>query len=108
MLLFEENARGATYPLPRRSGLLGIGFIGVLTATVAPVFVKERTDAGKEEVKKGHAGLGQRLSVISERLGDVERRLGASPADIAAVDAAADAQAVADGPVGPDPGAPGP
>jgi hypothetical protein len=66
VLLFEENARGATYPLPRRSGLLGIGFIGVLTATVAPVFVKERTDAGKEEVKKGHAGLGQRLSVIND------------------------------------------
>jgi voltage-gated potassium channel len=88
--------------------LVGIGLIGVLTATVASVFVKEHTDANRQEYQRGHADLGQRLSVISERLGDVERRLGASPADIAAVDAAADAQAVADGPVGPDPGAPGP
>jgi hypothetical protein len=46
--------------------------------------------------------------VISERLADVERRLGASPGDIAAVDAAADAQAVADGPAGSDHGVPGP
>lgn len=88
--------------------LIGIGLIGVLTATVASVFVKEHTDANRQEYQRGHADLGQRLSVISERLGDVERRLGASSADIAAVDAAADAQAVADGPVGPDPGAPGP
>ena len=88
--------------------LVGIGLIGVLTATVASVFVKEHTDANRQEYQKGHADLGQRLSVISERLADVERRLGASPADIAAVDAAADAQAVADGPAGPDQGAPGP
>jgi len=84
--------------------LVGIGLIGVLTATVASVFVKEHTDANRQEYQRGHADLGQRLSVISERLADVERRLGASPADIAAVDAAADAQVVADGPVGPDPG----
>jgi len=61
--------------------------------------------------QKGHADLGQRLSVISDRLADVERRLGATPADIAAVDAAADAEAAAElapahrpahGPVEPD------
>jgi hypothetical protein len=78
--------------------LVGIGLIGVLTATVASVFVKEHTDASRDEYQKGHADLGQRLSVISERLADVERRLGASPADLAAVDTAADAQAAADGP----------
>jgi hypothetical protein len=65
VLLFEENARGATYLATRRHVRLGIGFIGVLAATVAPVFVKERTGASKEEVKKGLAGLGQQRPVIN-------------------------------------------
>ena len=138
VLLFEENAKGSnihSYPdalwwaivtvttvgygdrYPTTGGgravavvlmLVGIGLIGVLTATVASVFVKEHTDASREEYRKGHADLGQQLSVISERLGDVERRLGASPADISAVDASAEAQAAADGPVGADQEAPGP
>jgi voltage-gated potassium channel len=137
VLIFEENARGSnihSYPdalwwaivtvttvgygdrYPTTEGgravavvlmLIGIGLIGVLTATVASVFVKEHTDANRQEYQQGHADLGQRLSVISERLADVERRLGASPADIAAVDAAADAQPAAAGPAGPDQGAPG-
>jgi voltage-gated potassium channel len=72
--------------------LVGIGLIGVLTATVASV-------SNKEEFKKGHADLGQQLSVISDRLADVERRLGATPAEVAAVDAVADAESAADGPV---------
>jgi len=83
--------------------LVGIGLIGVLTATVASVFIKEHTDANKEEFKKGHADLGQQLSVISDRLADVERRLGATPSEVAAVDAVADAESAADGPVGQDP-----
>ena len=82
--------------------LVGIGLIGVLTATVASVFVKEHTDANKEEFRKGHADLGQRLSEISDRLADVERRLGATSLEVAAVDAAAGADAVADGPVAVD------
>jgi voltage-gated potassium channel len=82
--------------------LVGIGLIGVLTATVASVFIKEHTDANKEEFKKGHADLGQQLSVISDRLADVERRLGATPADVAEVDATAVAEADASGPVQPD------
>jgi voltage-gated potassium channel len=127
VLLFEENAKGSNihnYPdalwwaivtvttvgygdrYPTTEGgravavilmLVGIGLIGVLTATVASVFIKEHTDANKQEFRKGHADLGQRLSVISDRLADVERRLGATPADIAALDAAADAEA-ANGP----------
>jgi voltage-gated potassium channel len=72
--------------------LLGISLIGVLTATIASLFVKEHTDANKEVYQKGHADLGQQLSVISERLADIERRLGATPADVAAADAAADAE----------------
>jgi voltage-gated potassium channel len=131
VLLFEESAKGSnihTYPdalwwaivtvttvgygdrYPVTEGgrcvavvlmLVGIGLIGVLTATVASVFIKEHTDANKEEFKKGHADLGERLSVISDRLADVERRLGASQAEVAAVDAAADATAAADGPLEP-------
>jgi voltage-gated potassium channel len=82
--------------------LVGIGLIGVLTATVASVFMKEHTDSTKEEYRKGHADLGQQLAVISERLGDVERRLGASPDDLATVDAKAAAVAAADEPAGTD------
>ena len=132
VLLFEENAKGSNihnYPdalwwaivtvttvgygdrYPVTGGgravavvlmLVGIGLIGVLTATVASVFIKEHTDANKEEFKRGHADLGQQLSVISDRLADVERRLGATPAEVAKVDAAADAEAAASGPVESD------
>ena len=135
VLLLEENAKGSnihSYPsavwwaivtvttvgygdrYPVTEGgrmvaavlmLLGIGLIGVLTATVASVFVKEHTDANREEYKKGHADLGQQLSVINNRLGDVERRLGATPAEVATVDAAADAGPAANGPLSQDQGA---
>jgi voltage-gated potassium channel len=134
VLLFDENAKGSnihTYPdalwwavvtvttvgygdrYPVSAGgrvvatilmLVGIGLIGVLTATVASVFIKEHTDATKEEFKRGHADLGQQLSLISDRLADVERRLGATPTEMAAVDAAADADAAINGPVAPDEG----
>ena len=134
VLLFEETAKGSNihnYPdalwwaivtvttvgygdrYPVTAGgravavvlmLVGIGLIGVLTATVASVFVKEHTDANKEELRKGHADLGQRLSVISDRLADVESRLGATPSEVAAVDAAADAEAAGNGPAQPDQG----
>jgi hypothetical protein len=70
--------------------LVGIGLIGVLTATVASVFVKEHTDANKEELKKSHADLSSQVSLIGDRLADVERRLGASPQELAAIDAQAD------------------
>jgi voltage-gated potassium channel len=137
VLLFEENSKGGnihSYPdalwwavvtvttvgygdrYPVSEGgrvvavilmLLGIGLIGVLTATVASVFVKEHTDANKEEYRRGHEDLGQQLSVISNRLADLERRLGATPAEVAAADAAADAaggEPGANSPPGPDQG----
>jgi voltage-gated potassium channel len=132
VLLFEKNAKGSNihdypdalwwaivtvttvgygdrYPITEGGRivavilmLVGIGLIGVLTATVASLFIKEHTDANKEEFRKGHADLGQQLSVISDRLADVERRLGATASDMAAVDAAADAEAAENGPVQPD------
>jgi voltage-gated potassium channel len=119
VLLFERNAKGSnihSYPdalwwaivtvttvgygdrFPVTAGgrvvavilmLVGIGLIGVLTATVASVFIKEHTDANRQELRQGHADLGEQLSVISDRLADVERRLGATPAEVAAGDAAA-------------------
>jgi voltage-gated potassium channel len=79
--------------------LVGIGLIGVLTATVASVFMKEHTDAAKEEYRKGHADLGQQLAVITDRLGDVEHRLGATPQDLAALDTQANHEATGEGPV---------
>ena len=135
VLLFEENAKGSNihdYPdalwwaivtvttvgygdrFPVSAGgravavvlmLVGIGLIGVLTATVASVFIKEHTDATKDELRKGHADLGQQLALISDRLADVERRLGATPAEMDAVDTAAQADSAANGPVDPTPGA---
>jgi voltage-gated potassium channel len=87
--------------------LVGIGLIGVLTATVASVFMKEHTDSTKEEYRKGHADLSQQLALITDRLADVERRLGATPDDLAAVDAKADADAAATGPVQVDDGSRG-
>jgi voltage-gated potassium channel len=129
VLLFEEQAKGSNihdYPdalwwaivtvttvgygdrFPITEGgrivavvlmLVGIGLIGVLTATVASVFIKEHTDANREEYKKGHADLGQQLFVISNRLADVERRLGATAAEVAAVDAAGMHEAAANGPM---------
>jgi voltage-gated potassium channel len=84
--------------------LLGISLIGVLTATIASVFVKEHTDANKEEYRKGHEDLGQQLSVISNRLADLERRLGATPADVAAADTAAGGDPGTNSPPGPDEG----
>lgn len=133
--LFEENAKGGnihSYPdalwwaivtvttvgygdrYPVSGGgrtvavvlmLVGIGLIGVLTATVASVFMQEHADSSKEEIRRGHADLGRQLAVIGDRLADVERRLGATPSEVAAVDAAADAEAEAAGPVDPGQGA---
>src|SRR5208282_3565148 len=82
VLLFEENARGSNihnysdalwwaivtvttvgygdrFPVTEGGRavavilmLVGIGLIGVLTDTVASVFIKEHTDSTKEEFKK--------------------------------------------------------
>jgi hypothetical protein len=69
------------------------------------VFVKEHTDASREEFRKGHDDPGQQLSEISHRLADVERRFGATPAGMAAVDGAASGESGTNSPPGPDQGA---
>jgi voltage-gated potassium channel len=81
--------------------LLGIGLIGVLTATVASFFVKQHTDANKDAIQQGHATIAQELAVITSRLGDLERRLGATTDEVAAADAQAEAGAPPDLDPGP-------
>ena len=128
VLLCEENARGSNihnYPdavwwaivtvttvgygdrFPVTGGgrtvavilmLVGIGLIGVLTATVASVFIKEHTDASKDEIKKGHADLGQQLALVSDRLTDIERHLGISHPDATTTEAPGEVAAGAGGP----------
>jgi voltage-gated potassium channel len=52
--------------------LVGIGLIGVLTATVASFFVQEHTDANKDQLKAAHEDLGGRLDEIDNRLARIE------------------------------------
>lgn len=59
--------------------MVGIGLIGVLTATVASFFVQEHTDANKEQLQAAHQDLGARLTEIDARLGRLEVTLGAGP-----------------------------
>jgi voltage-gated potassium channel len=55
--------------------LVGIGLIGVLTATVASFFVQEHTDANKEQLQAAHQDLGVRLTDIDARLARMEAAL---------------------------------
>ena len=69
--------------------LVGIGLIGVLTATVASFFVAEHTDANKDLLKASHEDLGARLDEIDSRLARMEAVMvggsgSAGPADAAA------------------------
>jgi voltage-gated potassium channel len=65
--------------------LIGIGLIGVLTATVASFFVQEHTDANKDQLQAAHADLGTRLDEMDSRLARIETAVGVSdpPATIA-------------------------
>jgi hypothetical protein len=58
--------------------MVGIGLIGVLTATVASFFVQEHTDANKEQLQAAHEDLGGQLSDIDVRLARLEAALGGS------------------------------
>jgi voltage-gated potassium channel len=59
--------------------LVGIGLIGVLTATVASFFVQEHTDANKEQLQAAHEDLGGRLTDLDARLARIEAALVGSP-----------------------------
>ncbi|HEY3843869.1 MAG TPA: potassium channel family protein [Acidimicrobiales bacterium] len=58
--------------------MVGIGLIGVLTATVASFFVQEHTDANKEQLQAAHEDLGARLTEMDGRLARIETALGAN------------------------------
>jgi voltage-gated potassium channel len=70
--------------------LVGIGLIGTLTATVASVFVKEHTDDARDAVARGHADLTEQIALIGDMVKDIERRLGATAAEEAALEADAE------------------
>lgn len=81
--------------------LVGIGLIGTLTATVASVFVKEHTDATKAEMRSGHDDLTEQITLISNQLLDIERRLGATPSELATIEQTTEAEVT--GESAPDP-----
>jgi voltage-gated potassium channel len=58
---------------------VGIGLIGILTATVASFFMQEHTDANKEQLKAAHADLGGQLAAIDDRLARLEAAAGTGP-----------------------------
>jgi len=63
--------------------LVGIGLIGVLTATVASFFVAEHTDANKDLLQASHEDLGARLDEIDNRLARMEAALTGSSVPVA-------------------------
>jgi voltage-gated potassium channel len=56
--------------------LVGIGLIGVLTATVASFFVAEHADANHQQIKASHEEIGGRIDDIDVRLARMEVALG--------------------------------
>jgi voltage-gated potassium channel len=60
--------------------LVGIGLIGVLTATVASFFMQEHTQANKDQIQATHDDLGSRLSDMDTRLARMEAALGVKEA----------------------------
>jgi voltage-gated potassium channel len=77
--------------------LVGIGLIGTLTATVASAFVRDHAEeaAAKAAAKASehHVALKDLLEEMHARLGDVERRLGATDDEVATLDQQADERA---------------
>jgi voltage-gated potassium channel len=55
--------------------LVGIGLIGVLTATVASFFVQEHADDNNDKLQANHETLGVRLNDIDDRLSRMEAAL---------------------------------
>jgi voltage-gated potassium channel len=59
--------------------LVGIGLIGILTATVASFFMQEHTDANKDQLQAAHEDLGGQLTAIDGRLARLEAAIGTQP-----------------------------
>jgi voltage-gated potassium channel len=55
--------------------LVGIGLIGVLTATVASFFMREHADENKAQLQKAHEDLGSQLSDLDARMARLEALL---------------------------------
>ena len=81
--------------------LVGIGLIGVLTATVASFFVQEHTDENKEQLQQAHASISDQLSALTDRLVRLENLLAAEVGT-----PTADAGPEPGGPGAPEPPAP--
>jgi voltage-gated potassium channel len=58
---------------------VGIGLIGILTATVASFFMQEHTDANKDQLQAAHEDLGGQLTTIDGRLARLEAAIGTTP-----------------------------
>jgi voltage-gated potassium channel len=52
--------------------LVGIGLLGVITATVASFFVQEHTDANKAKIEQSHQDLTAQLDALGARLDRIE------------------------------------
>jgi voltage-gated potassium channel len=52
--------------------LVGIGLLGVITATVASFFVQEHTDANKAKIEQSHQDLTAQLDTLGARLDRIE------------------------------------
>jgi voltage-gated potassium channel len=52
--------------------LVGIGLLGVITATVASFFVQEHTDANKAKIEQSHQDLTAQLDALGVRLDRIE------------------------------------
>ncbi len=86
--------------------LVGIGLIGVLTATVASFFVAEHTDANKDQIQASHDAINDQLTLLTGRLSELETMLGgpqapATPGAAAGHDARSGGATGAGGPSAP-------
>jgi ABC-type phosphate transport system auxiliary subunit len=52
--------------------LVGIGLLGVITATVASFFVQEHADANKAKIEQSHQDLTAQLDAVGARLDRIE------------------------------------
>lgn len=66
--------------------LVGIGLLGVLTASVASFFVAEHADDNKAELKESHAQLGTQVDALAAQVAQLQVQLAGSGGGPAAPD----------------------